>query len=239
MKKHIPNILTMTNLFFGCASMICLLIGEWEKAILFTGISATADFFDGWVARKLKVQGPLGIQLDSLADVISFGIVPGVIVYIFLCNALNLPTAPVSQFSWYAMPAFILTVYSAYRLGKFNIDSNHDGGFTGLNTPSNTLFFIGLLWLYKENNFIHSLLMNTTILYILIVGMSLLMISPLKMFSFKVKTYELKDNMYRIALLIGIILMIIFLGKAAVSLAVIWYLILSFLQQILSTKNVK
>lgn len=239
MKKHIPNILTMANLFFGCGSMICLLIGEWDKAILFTGISAIADFFDGWAARKLKVQGPLGIQLDSLADVISFGIVPGVIVYIFLCNSLNLPTTPVSQFSWYAMPAFILTVYSAYRLGKFNIESNSDGDFTGLNTPSNTLFFIGLLWLYKENDYIHSLLMNASILYILIVIMSLLMISPLKMFSFKVKSYEFKDNIYRIALLIGIILMIVFLGIAAVSLAVIWYLILSFIQQILSTNSVK
>jgi len=238
MKKHIPNLLTMTNLFFGCGTIICLIVGEWEKAILFTGVSAVADFFDGWAARKLNVQGPLGVQLDSLADVISFGVVPGMIGYIFLCNALQLPTAPISQFSWFAMPAFMITVFSGLRLGKFNIESSKDGDFIGLNTPSNTLFFIGLLWLYNDNGFIHQLLMNPTILYSLVIVMSLLMVSPLKMFSFKVSNYRFKDNIYRISLLIGIVILTLVFGKAAVSLSIIWYLILSFIQQLLS-KNIE
>jgi CDP-diacylglycerol--serine O-phosphatidyltransferase len=170
--------------------------------------------------------------LDSLADVISFGIVPGVIMYIFLCNAFQINTNPVSQFSWYAMPAFFITVFSAYRLGKFNLDDSKEGGFTGLNTPSNTIFFIGLLWLYKDNVLIYQFLLTPWILYTLIVSMSFLMVSPLKMFSFKVKSYQLKDNIYRIALLFGIILLIIFVGKAAVSLSIVWYLLLSLIQQL-------
>ena len=239
MKKQIPNILTMTNLFLGCGAMICLIIGDWEKAILFIGISAIADFFDGWAARKLKVQGPLGIQLDSLADVISFGIIPGVIMYIFLCNAFQINTNPVNQFTWYAMPAFIITVFSAYRLGKFNLEESKDGGFTGLNTPSNTIFFIGLLWLYKDNGLIHQLLMKPWILYILIVSMSFLMVSSLKMFSFKVKNFQLKENIYRISLIAGIIILIIIVGKAAVSLSIIWYIFLSFTQQLLNKSTLK
>lgn len=231
MKKHIPNILTLTNLFMGCASVTCLFVGDWKKAMLFTLVSAIADFLDGLVARKLNISGDLGKQLDSLADVISFGFVPGLIAYILLSRAFGLPTEPISHFTWWAMPGFIVTVFSGLRLGIFNIDTRQTTGFIGLNTPMDTIFFIGVLWLYNTNETIREFLSSPVVLYILVICMSLLMVSPLRTFSFKVKSYKLKDNIYRLLFLIGIAIIIILFHEASLCVGVLWYLTLSFIEQ--------
>ncbi len=237
MIRAIPHILTLSNLFFGCAAVMSLLTGKWDNAIIFVFVSGIADFFDGMVARALHVSGELGKQLDSLADVVSFGVVPGLISYILISKSMGLPYAPVTEINWFAMSGFILTIFSALRLGKFNIDTRQTEGFIGLNTPTNTFFFCGLLWLVEANTSFLHFIDNPVGWLILSVIMSLLMIVPLPMFSFKVKSASVKGNEFRILLLIGIVIFIVVLQKAALSVSVIYYILLSLIQYILKKKQ--
>jgi CDP-diacylglycerol--serine O-phosphatidyltransferase len=237
MLKAIPHILTLSNLFFGCAAIICLITGNWDQAIIFIFISGIADFFDGMAARALSVSGELGKQLDSLADVVSFGFVPGIISYILISRSMGYSYSPINELNWAAMSGFILTLFSAIRLGKFNIDTRQSHGFIGLNTPTNTFFFCGLLWLVEGHAELINLIDNPYGWVIISVFMSLMMVVPLPMFSFKVKKLSIQGNEYRILLVLGIILLIIFFGKAALSLSVIYYILLSIIQFLLKKKQ--
>lgn len=237
MLKAIPHILTLSNLFFGCAAVICLITGNWDQAIIFIFISGIADFFDGMAARALSVSGELGKQLDSLADVVSFGFVPGIISYILISRSMGYSYSPINELNWAAMSGFILTLFSAIRLGKFNIDTRQSHGFIGLNTPTNTFFFCGLLWLVEGHAELINLIDNPFGWVIISVFMSLMMVVPLPMFSFKMKKLSIQGNEYRILLVLGIILLIIFFGKAALSLSVIYYILLSIIQFLLKKKQ--
>lgn len=237
MLRAIPHILTLTNLFFGCAAVMSLITGNWDQAIIFVFICGIADFFDGMVARALKVSGELGKQLDSLADVISFGLVPGLIAYILILKSSGMPYSPVTNLNWLAMSGFVITLFSALRLGKFNIDTRQTEGFIGLNTPTNTLFFCGLLWLVESNAPVIRFLDHPAGWLGLSLFMSLMMIIPLPMFSFKVKSTNFRGNEYRILLLVGIILFAVFLKKAALSASVLYYILLSLIQYFLKKKQ--
>lgn len=237
MLKAIPHIITLTNLFFGCAAVMCLVTGQWDQAIIFVFISGIADFFDGMIARALKVSGQLGKQLDSLADMVSFGLVPGLIAYILLSKSMGLQYAPITEVHWQAMPGFLVTVFSALRLGKFNIDERQLEGFIGLNTPTNTFFFCGILWLVEAHPEMMALVDYPTVWLALSIFMSLMMILPLPMFSFKTKSFGIKGNEYRWLLLIGVIIFAITLNKAALSVSVLYYIFLSALQYLLKKKQ--
>lgn len=193
-------------------------------------MSGVADFFDGMAARAFKVAGELGKQLDSLADVVSFGFVPGLIAYILISRSVGIAYQPVQELHWQAMPGFLITLFSALRLGMFNIDTRQTSEFIGLNTPTNTMFFCGLLWLTADG-YLDSV--NVPAFWIaLSVIMSLMLVVPLPMFNFKMKKLGFAGNEYRILFLAGVILMAIFLGKAALSLAVLYYILLSLIQYI-------
>lgn len=228
MLKAIPHILTLSNLFFGCAAVVSLFTGNWNASVIFVFMSGVADFLDGLAARALHVAGELGKQLDSLADVVSFGLVPGLIAYILILRSLGIQYEPIQALHWQAMPGFLITLFSALRLGKFNIDTRQTHEFIGLNTPTNTFFFCGLLWLTADG---YLSPVDTPIFWILLsVVMSLLLIAPIPMFNFKTTSLGFKGNEIRIFFLIGVVLFVIFLGKAALSLAVLYYILLSFIQ---------
>lgn len=140
MIKHIPNALTLLNLFFGCMAIAFVFQNEWNAFLVCTGISALADLLDGMVARKLGVDSPLGVQLDSLADAISFGVSPGMLLYV--CLSIMVTDSP-----WMAYMAFLIPVSSILRLAKFNLDTEQRKQFLGLPTPANTILVIGFVWL--------------------------------------------------------------------------------------------
>lgn len=224
MKKHIPNIITSVNVFFGSLAVIAALQENLTMVLWCIGVSLVADFFDGFAARLLNVAGPMGKELDSLADMVSFGFLPGVLAYKMLL-AQNMPS---SGFFSLAFFAFLIPVFSAVRLAKFNLDTRQTENFIGLNTPANTMFFIGLAIL-QEYSISYTQLINSYpwLLFVLIVVFSILLVTELPMFSLKLKNFSWKSNKYRYLLIFGAIIIFLINKTFFMSGVIIWYLILS------------
>lgn len=224
--RHIPNFITCCNLLSGCIAAVMAFQANYEAAILFIILGATFDFFDGMLARLFKVSGPLGKELDSLADDITFGFAPSVIVF-SLFKEVQYPAflQPVEEYFPYT--AFIIAAFSALRLGKFNIDPRQSSSFIGLPTPANALFWGSLV--VGGHSFLVSDSFNALYLLILVILMSYLLIAELPMFSLKFKNLSWKDNQISyIFLLVCIPLLAIFRisGFAAI---ILWYILLSLL----------
>lgn len=212
MKAAFPNALTLGNLISGAIAFLCLSYGQSDLAVWLVGVSLLADFFDGALARRLGVSSPLGKELDSLADVVSFGIVPGMIFY-------GLISASLSRGAWpeglhiHALPAFVLSAFAALRLGKFNLDERQQHGFIGLPTPSVTLFSVGLLLAYEKG--ILEAWFNPWVLYALVAVLCWLMHAPVPMFSLKFKSAGWVGNEIKyIFVLVSLVLLFLFKGVA-------------------------
>lgn len=218
-KKHIPNAITCANLFSGCIGIVYAFNGALETAAYFVLLSGIFDFFDGFAARLLNVKSNIGKDLDSLADMVSFGFLPGVVMYQLLSQ------------SDYASPylpylAFIITVFSALRLAKFNNDTRQTEDFIGLNTPMNTLFIVSLPFIQKD----YPSVINSTVLLIgLTALLSWLLISEIKIFSLKFSSKSWAQNKIKYMFLIISALLIPFLKFAAVPFILILYIGLSIL----------
>src|SRR5574343_498080 len=225
MKKHIPNFITSLNLFSGCIAAILAFQGNLETAAYFVLIAAVLDFMDGLAARALKAYSEIGKQLDSLADMVSFGFVPGVFIYKILLKNINANGLPETL----AYAGFIITVFSALRLAKFNIDTRQTENFIGLATPANTLFFIGIPFVLGIPSEALSLLNNPIVLLILTLGFSYLLVSEIPLFSLKFKSLALNPNLHRYLLLILSLILIIFFKFAAIPMIIVIYLILSII----------
>ncbi|CAN5773113.1 CDP-alcohol phosphatidyltransferase family protein [soil metagenome] len=249
--KQIPNIFTLLNLFFGCIAIVYALqtnsiiiytndeftssFNIPEKlafAALFLYLSALVDFLDGFVARAFKVCTEMGKQLDSLADVVSFGVAPGVILFQLLRMSLLREENGLDASIGWLMPAFILSCAAAYRLAKFNLDTTQRLGFRGVPTPAVGLLVASFpLILHFSSSLvnINNWLINKWFLYVLIVILSWLMVSNLPIMAFKFNDYTIKNNMPKI-ILIGIgIISILLLKWLAVPIIFIAYIILSLL----------
>ncbi|MBE6273132.1 MAG: CDP-diacylglycerol--serine O-phosphatidyltransferase [Bacteroides sp.] len=224
--RHIPNFVTACNLFSGCIAAVMAFQANYEAAILFIILGATFDFFDGMLARLFHVSGPLGKELDSLADDITFGFAPSVIVF-SLFKEVQYPAFMQSMADIFPYTAFIIAVFSALRLGKFNIDPRQSSSFIGLPTPANALFWGSLV--VGGHSFLISDAFNALYLFILVLLMSYLLVAELPMFSLKFKNLSWKDNKISyIFLLVCIPLLVIFRisGFAAI---ILWYILLSLL----------
>ena len=224
--RHIPNFVTACNLFSGCIAAVMAFQANYEAAILFIILGATFDFFDGMLARLFHVSGPLGKELDSLADDITFGFAPSVIVF-SLFKEVQYPAFMQSMTDIFPYTAFIIAVFSALRLGKFNIDPRQSSSFIGLPTPANALFWGSLV--VGGHSFLTSDAFNALYLFVLVLLMSYLLVAELPMFSLKFKNLSWKDNKISyIFLLVCIPLLVIFRisGFAAI---ILWYILLSLL----------
>ncbi len=224
--RHIPNFVTACNLFSGCIAAVMAFQANYEAAILFIILGATFDFFDGMLARLFHVSGPLGKELDSLADDITFGFAPSVIVF-SLFKEVQYPAFMQSMTDIFPYTAFIIAVFSALRLGKFNIDPRQSSSFIGLPTPANALFWGSLV--VGGHSFLISDAFNALYLFILVLLMSYLLVAELPMFSLKFKNLSWKDNKISyFFLLVCIPLLVIFRisGFAAI---ILWYILLSLL----------
>lgn len=197
MKKHIPNAITCANLFSGCIGVVFAFKGELEIAAYFVIFSGIFDFFDGMVARLLHVKSAIGKELDSLADMVSFGFLPGVVMFQLL-KASDYPN------EYLPYLGFIITVFSALRLAKFNIDERQTEDFIGLNTPMNTLFIVSLPFIAKDYP---SIIGSAALLAAIVIVNSFLLISEIRIFSMKLSdTSWAKNKMKYLFLLFSAVL---------------------------------
>lgn len=217
---HIPNTLTCLNLFSGCIACVMAFEGNYDQTLFFIILSAFFDFLDGMSARLLKAPSPIGKELDSLADDVSFGVAPALVVFSLL-REMNYPmwTNHIQEFIPYF--AFLIAIFSALRLAKFNVDERQTSMFIGLPTPANALFWAAAAAQYHE-----SLTKGGAGFYgvlICVVILSLLMVSEFPMFSLKLKSLSWRNNKIRYLFLAVSIPLIIFVGLASV---IGWYIIL-------------
>ena len=233
MKKHIPNTITCCNLISGCIATYWAFMGVAYLALLFIVIGAVFDFFDGMVARLLHVSSPIGKELDSLADDITFGFAPSAIIFSYLCTFhIHLPFIP--------FLAFIMAAFSALRLAKFNLDERQALGFIGLPTPANALFWGSLIvglqdWSADSSLFtLHSSLLP----YLILVGTFIscwLLIAEIPMFALKFKTWGWKGNEIKYIFILSCIPLLLLLGVSGLAAIIAWYVILS----VFTTKQIK
>lgn len=249
MKKHISNIFTLLNLFFGCIAIVFALQNgidiiyskEGEQFIklreniclasLFIAIAAVVDFLDGFVARALNICSEMGKQLDSLADLVSFGVAPGILLYQFLRMGFIKDSDGIEASILYLIPAFIFTCAGAYRLARFNLDTSQAFGFKGVPIPAAGLVVasLPLIYWYGSSDFIYNLILNKWFLYVLIILLSCLMVSKLPIMAMKFKDYGLKNNMPKVILVVIAILSAFLLKWLAVPIIFIAYIILSLM----------
>jgi len=232
MKKQIPNSLTLLNLIAGFISIILIMQGNIRLAVWFITASLLFDFGDGLAARLLNAYSDIGLQLDSLADMVSFGVAPGLIVYSLINSAEGADAyAKYLQYVPVLIPAF-----SGIRLARFNIDKARSDHFRGLPTPGNAFFIISLVFASEYGNsvLIGNLLDSRLVLCVLTVIFSSLMVSSIPMFSFKFRHLRFKGNELRIVFLGSCILLIAGAGFASLPLIIILYIIVSVIWAIVS-----
>lgn len=232
MKKHIPNFITCLNLFSGCLAVTYAFNGRLDLTACFIAFALIFDFADGFVARMLKVHSELGKQLDSLADVISFGLVPGIVVYHLLLKSMELyyPESENSVHKFLPFYGFIISVFSAIRLAKFNIDTRQSDSFIGLPTPANTMVFVSLpLILQMNNTMLNTVILNPVFLILISTIMSALLIAELPLFALKFKSFSFKENAVKYIYLALSIVLLFVLKYIAVPLIILMYIVISVL----------
>jgi CDP-diacylglycerol--serine O-phosphatidyltransferase len=244
--KQIPNLFTLLNLVFGCLAVIFILqTGEtivtqneeawvaqlpekiWWGSICI-GIAAIIDFLDGFVARLFKAESAMGKELDSLADIVSFGVAPGMILYQLLRISHISEESGLDTSIWALLPALIFPCAGAYRLARFNTDTSQQTNFRGTPIPAGGLVVASLPLILLYNYFgITPVLVNKWLLYVIIIVLSFLMVSNLPMMALKFRDFTVKNNLSKIILLVLSIVAAIFLEWLAVPVIFILYIILS------------
>lgn len=237
MKKHIPNILTLLNLFSGCIAIIMAYKNDFEGVVIWVAIAALFDFFDGMAARILKAYSPLGKELDSLADVVSFGVAPAAALYILMNNYFLLNGLPLIVSHYAPYLAFLIPMFAAYRLAKFNIDERQTTSFFGLPTPANGLFWISYCYGLHKLAPLNELIFYLTIMLIFL--FSWLMISEIPMFSLKIKKITLKGNERQLLLVSLFIIFISLWGISGIAGVIAAYIIISIFTPRISNPSVK
>ncbi len=223
MKKHIPNFITLLNLFSGCIALVFAMQGDFLNAFIFVSLGIFFDFFDGFFARILKVQSPLGVQLDSLADMVTSGVVPGFVMFKMLSEY------SVNEFLPYF--GFIITLGSCMRLAKFNIDTRQTDSFIGLPTPANALFILSLplVILHTEFSWVIDLLTDVWVLFGISILSTFMLNAELPLFSLKIKNFSFAKYKLQIFFLVLSLALLIGFKFLGVPLIILSYVLLSFL----------
>jgi CDP-diacylglycerol--serine O-phosphatidyltransferase len=230
LKKAIPNLFTLGNLSCGAIGIIFTFQGDIVTACYLIWLAAGFDFLDGFLARLLKAQSEIGKQLDSLADLITFGLLPSMLYYHMLVGKIDSPLE---------YTGVLIAIFSALRLAKFNIDENQTTSFTGLTTTANGIYTSTLPLILMGESFLTNFYTNPYILLASAVIFSLLMVAPVTLLSFKFSNFSFKENWERFAL-IGISVLCLILWQAAgVPIIIVAYIILSLLSAKPSTKHQK
>jgi CDP-diacylglycerol--serine O-phosphatidyltransferase len=239
LKQNIANIFTLGNLFFGCAAIVQAFNGKLDSlkiAGIYIFVAAIIDFFDGFVARILKVESEIGKQLDSLADVVSFGVAPGLIIFQILNYILFYSNHSNDWYKYLVYVSFLIPLAAAYRLAKFNVSTEQKFYFMGVPTPAIgvTIASFALALFYNPNRWLSGYLLDGRFLLITTVVLSFLMVSNVKIMALKFKSYKIEDNIDKLILLVGVFVIISFQKQAAGLFVFAWYFIISIYNHYLS-----
>ncbi|WP_298506771.1 CDP-alcohol phosphatidyltransferase family protein [uncultured Maribacter sp.] len=242
MKRHIPNLITLLNLFCGCVAVVFAVLNQLEIAALFVFLGIVFDFFDGFAARILNAQSPMGLQLDSLADMITSGLVPGIVMFQLLGMSMtggwnvDLSSQATNDTFWVGLKVaplpffgFLITLASGYRLAKFNIDENQQSSFVGLPTPANTLLILSLplILLYHNNDTLNGIILNSWFLVGMTVLSAFLLNANIGLFALKFKNWGFKDNALRYIFIIVSLVLIVTMKFMAIPAIIGFYIISS------------
>jgi CDP-diacylglycerol--serine O-phosphatidyltransferase len=234
MKKHIPNFITLLNLASGVIAILFATQNQLEYAAYFVFLGIIFDFFDGFFARILNVKSALGLQLDSLADMVTSGVVPGIVLFQLLLNSISNNNmtyylSHISEIGFVPFLGILITLGAGYRLANFNIDTRQTDSFIGLPTPALTLFVVSLplIGIYGNYEWAMSLVKDTYFLVIVSILGSILMNVNLPLFSLKFKNFSLKENSLKFIFMAISIILLIGLKVIAIPLIILLYILLS------------
>lgn len=241
MKRHLPNLITLLNLACGTTALVLALEGQWRWAVYLILAASVLDFLDGFAARMLKAQSNMGKQLDSLADLVSFGVLPAVFIYVIFSTLFqNQPADSGSfygTFQWIVLISVLLVpVFSAIRLARFNTEEDQGRFFYGLPTPAHALFWTGIFWQFMGSGNIFGTPMNLFFMWAIMLIMAFHMILPVPMYSLKFEHWRLRGNLipYLILLLSAVIL--ISMGLGGLPIVILVYILLSLLNLLLARR---
>lgn len=225
MKRHIPNFITLLNLFSGCIALVFVSQGDYLNAFIFVCLGIFFDFFDGFFARLFKVQGELGLQLDSLADMVTSGVVPGFVMFKMLSEYSSSDLLPYL--------GFIITLGSCMRLAKFNIDTRQTDSFIGLPTPANALFVLSLPLIiqHTEFAFVIEALTNQWLLIGISILSAYILNAELPLFSLKIKNFSFSKYKLQIFFLLFSLVLLVVLKFLGVPLVILSYILISALNK--------
>ena len=237
-KNHIPNFITLLNLLSGCIAIVLIFDDQLVIASYLIGLAAIFDFLDGFIARLLKAQSPIGKDLDSLADVISFGLVPGLILFKLIGYSSGISVNS-GIITFFAFIAFLVPLFSALRLAKFNNDKRQTEQFIGLPTPANAILIASFpLILVQQSTLIgidilsiQVLFQSTIFLIVITILLSYLLVAEISLLSLKFKSFDWKDNKERFSFLIISIIALILLYYSAIPLIIVLYIFISIIQK--------
>ena len=224
-KKHIPNLITLLNLFSGCIALVYVSRLDFEMGFYFVCLGIFLDFFDGFSARLFKVSSPLGLQLDSLADMVTSGVVPGYVMFYLLTNShYGLLTSSILPYC-----GFIITLGSCYRLANFNIDTRQTVSFIGLPTPANALFVLSLPLILDTfgSGVFYDLLRNQWVLLVITAVSAYILNAEIPLFSLKIKKFSFADNPLQIGFLLTSLLLLFWFQFLGIALVIVFYVLLS------------
>ena len=251
MKRHIPNLITLMNLFCGSVAVVFAVMNQLELAAFFVFLGIIFDFFDGLAARVLNVKSDFGIQLDSLADMVTSGLVPGIVMFQLLGMSMSggwnvdISSQAANDTFWVGLKVaplpflgFLITLASAYRLAKFNIDENQVSSFMGLPTPANAILILSLplILLYHSNDFLNGIILNQWFLIGVTLFSTYLLNSKIELFALKFENWNFKDNSQRYIFIIVSLVLLMTMKFLAVP-AIISFYILSSLVGNMGNKN--
>jgi CDP-diacylglycerol--serine O-phosphatidyltransferase len=236
MKQHIPNFITLLNLFCGCVAVVFAVMNRLELAAIFVFLGILFDFLDGFAARVLNVTSEIGVQLDSLADMVTSGVVPGIVMFQLLSMAQkdgwNLDLFGMhTEVGLLPLFGFLITLASAYRLANFNVDENQVSSFRGLPTPANALLILSLplILLYQNNEVLSEVILNQWFLMVMTVLSAFLLNSNIKLFALKFQGTSFKENGVKYLFLIGSLVLLLTMKFMAIPVIIIFYILTSLL----------
>lgn len=229
MRKQIPNFITLANLFSGCIAITMAFQENFIGVVIWVIIAAIFDFFDGFAARMLGVSSKLGVELDSLADVVSFGVAPACALFVLLRERSAYPDLVMPLHTIIPYLAFMIAVFSAYRLAKFNIDDRQTSHFLGLPTPANALFWVSYCYGIRQLSIINENLFYSTLGFLVI--LSALMISETPLFSFKIKSLKIRGNEKQFLLVVVMIAFVSLWGIIGIAWGILAYIAISIFSE--------
>ena len=242
-KKHIPNLITLLNLAAGLLAIIAIFKGYYDEAFIFVCLGIFFDFWDGFLARKFNVAGPLGVQLDSLADMVTCGVVPGLMMFrLYEDIQQTQPEYMLTEETFYMgfVPylGFLITIASCYRLANFNIDTRQTDSFIGLPTPANALVIMSIPMIQYANDFemLTAILYNPYVLLVITLISAYILNAEIPLFSLKIKEFTWSKYKMQILFLIGSLVSFFILGFVAIPLIIISYVLVSVISNKMTAK---